>query len=368
MDKNRSRWQTIMVMGGAMMASLIGSGFATGQELIQYFVSKGWMGLLSIFVMFLGFAFMGYTLFTTGYSYQDKLENTNDIFALYSNKVIGKFYEYLSIVVIFLTYTVMIAGAGATLNQQFDTPVIVGSILMFVVVAGVVMLGLEALTSILGRLGPMIAIVAMLLGIYGLITNFNELANVANSIESTLANGEIQTSSGNWFLSGLNYVGYNLILFAGFLSQTGGEANSRKDAAYSGLIGGGFFSIAILVSYFGFMASFNLVGTSAVPTLSLANEVYPYLAYFFVIIIMIGIFTTAVTLLWNSVSNFSEDGSKKHKILTLIIGLIGLIIGSMISFSSLLKIVYNIAGYFGIAFMILMLVRHIQWGRAAKEK
>src|SRR5699024_3563348 len=156
---------------------------------------------LSIFVMFLGFAFMGYTLFTTGYSYQDKLENTNDIFALYSNKVIGKFYEYLSIVVIFLTYTVMIAGAGATLNQQFDTPVIVGSILMFVVVASVVMLGLEALTSILGRLGPMIAIVAMLLGIYGLITNFNELANVANSIDSTLANDAIQSSSGSLILS-----------------------------------------------------------------------------------------------------------------------------------------------------------------------
>lgn len=109
-DKNSSRWQTVMVMAGAMMASLIGSGYATGQEVIQYFVSKGWMGLVSIFVMFLCFAFMGYTLFTTGYRHQDKLENTNDIFELYSNKMIGKFYEYLSIVVIFLTYTVMIAG------------------------------------------------------------------------------------------------------------------------------------------------------------------------------------------------------------------------------------------------------------------
>src|SRR5699024_8812929 len=114
-----------MVMGGAMMASLIGSGFATGQELIQYFVSKGWMGLLSIFVMFLGFAFMSYTLFTTGYRNQDELENTNDMFALDSNKAIGKFYESLSIVFIFLTYTVMIAGAGAILYQLFDTPNIV---------------------------------------------------------------------------------------------------------------------------------------------------------------------------------------------------------------------------------------------------
>ena len=132
-DKNSSRWQTIMVMGGAMMASLIGSGFATGQELINTLFQKVGWGFFQFLSCF-RFAFMGYTLFTTGYSYQDKLENTNDIFALYSNKVIGKFYEYLSIVVIFLTYTVMIAGAGATLNQQFDTPVIVGSILMFVVV------------------------------------------------------------------------------------------------------------------------------------------------------------------------------------------------------------------------------------------
>ncbi|PMC78753.1 hypothetical protein CJ191_08800 [Aerococcus viridans] len=114
------------------------------------------------------------------------------------------------------------------------------------------MLGLEALTNILGSLGPMIAIVAMLLGLYGLITNFNELPNISSSIESALANGEIQTSSGNWLVSGLNYVGYNPILFAGFHSQAGGEANRRKDAAYSGLIGGGGFSIAILVFLFWF--------------------------------------------------------------------------------------------------------------------
>lgn len=39
------RWNRVLTYGGAIIAFLIGSGFATGQEILQYFTSYGYWGV-----------------------------------------------------------------------------------------------------------------------------------------------------------------------------------------------------------------------------------------------------------------------------------------------------------------------------------
>ena len=45
-------WKRVLILAGAVIAFTIGSGFATGQEIIQYFTAYGWQSILVI----LGFA------------------------------------------------------------------------------------------------------------------------------------------------------------------------------------------------------------------------------------------------------------------------------------------------------------------------
>ena len=45
----------VLIIGGACIALLIGSGFATGQEIMQYFVAYGYAGVASILLMFVLF-------------------------------------------------------------------------------------------------------------------------------------------------------------------------------------------------------------------------------------------------------------------------------------------------------------------------
>ncbi|MGK9325701.1 hypothetical protein [Aerococcus urinaeequi] len=45
-----TNWGLVFVMAGAMTATLIGSGFATGQEIMQYFVAHEWTGILGVIV------------------------------------------------------------------------------------------------------------------------------------------------------------------------------------------------------------------------------------------------------------------------------------------------------------------------------
>ena len=47
-------WKRVLILAGAVIAFTIGSGFATGQEIIQYYTAYGWQSILVI----LGFAVM----------------------------------------------------------------------------------------------------------------------------------------------------------------------------------------------------------------------------------------------------------------------------------------------------------------------
>ena len=41
-------WKRVLILAGAIIAFTIGSGFATGQEIIQYYTAYGVKGLLVI--------------------------------------------------------------------------------------------------------------------------------------------------------------------------------------------------------------------------------------------------------------------------------------------------------------------------------
>ena len=44
-------WKRVLILAGAIIAFTIGSGFATGQEIIQYYKAYGVKGLLTILTL-----------------------------------------------------------------------------------------------------------------------------------------------------------------------------------------------------------------------------------------------------------------------------------------------------------------------------
>ena len=74
--------------------------------------------------------------------------------------------------------------------------------------------------------------------------------------------------------------------------------------------------------------------------LYLAKNIQPVLAS----IIMVGIYTTSVPLLWSVSSRFTKDGSIQFKELTIVLTLTGMVIGLYLPFDKLVNIVYVING------------------------
>lgn len=75
----------VFKLSGAYIAYLIGSGFATGQEVMQFFASFGIYGIFAAIVSALLFCFLGSTLMIKAmiYNLNNQVISLNIIVAIY---------------------------------------------------------------------------------------------------------------------------------------------------------------------------------------------------------------------------------------------------------------------------------------------
>ncbi len=363
MENNTVKWGNVIKFAGAFIAFLIGAGFATGQEILQYFTSYGYQGFLTAAVVLIAFVYVGIEFITTGY--REKFHKGSEIFQYYCGKPIGMFYDYFTIAFVFMSYVVMIAGAGATFHQHYGLPTYVGGIAMMLLASVTVMLGLSNIVNVIGRIGPLIVLIALGLGFSAIVMNPSGISEGAQLIQT---NGiELKKAGSNWFMSASSYVGFCMLWLAAFLAAMGTKANSEKEASMGSIGGAVGFVAGCVILMLGLMAYLQEVAGTQIPSLILAEKISPAIATVFSVIIIAGIYSTAVPLLWQASSRFTEEGTTKFKGVTAILGAIGCFIGLALPFNSLVNIIYVINGYVGILLIFFMLYKTIKRVTSKKD-
>lgn len=354
MNKQRLDIKKIINMAGAFIAFLIGSGFATGQEVLQYFSSYGYLGIVGATTALFLLLYVGISFTTIGQ--QKKFKKGSDVFKYYCGNRLGNFFDHFSIMFMCLSFIVMLSGASATFSQHFSLPIFVGGSVMAVLTCITVLLGLDKLVNIIGKIGPFIVIISISLGLVTIFNNLDGLSK-ANKLLPTLT---LTKASTNWFFASCSYVGFCMLWLAGFLSSIGATAHSKKEAAYGATYGALGFASAVIIITLALLSCIEDVAASQIPLLILAGKIHPLLATVFSIIIVTGIYTTAVPLLWSVSSRFANDKSIKFKALTIVLAIIGFISSIILPYSKLINIVYVINGYVGILLLALMFVKNIR--------
>src|SRR5690625_3860436 len=119
----------------AFVGVLVGAGFSSGQEAMQYFVSFGQMGLWGVVVAAALTTITGIAVLQLG-SYFHAREHTA-VYSSVSGPITSKILDIGTLVTLFSIGFVMFAGAGSNLSQQFEgLPLWVGALLMLVLEIG----------------------------------------------------------------------------------------------------------------------------------------------------------------------------------------------------------------------------------------
>lgn len=337
---------------GACIAFYIGAGFATMQEVMQYDSSYGSRFWIVIAVTALIYVYTNLSFASNGNRLN--LVNGGDIYRVYCGKYIGTFYECFSAFFCYMCFIVMCGGANSTAMQQWGLPNGAGAVILAVAAIATVVLGLNGILRTLGKLGPVIVILIMIIAAYATIQGIDQVQEGFQLIDSGTYKIE-QVGDGNPLASGASYGGFVILWFAAFLGEIGAKNNLKDVNAGMLLSTICIFGTAILCSI-ALIANIDVTWNASVPALVLAKAIHPIFASAFAIIIFLGIYTSAVPLLWTGIRKLSEDGTRKYKILTVVGGIIGCAAACFFPYSKLLNVLYGLNGYLGFILIAFMLV------------
>ncbi|MEF9990707.1 MAG: hypothetical protein RRZ84_02300 [Romboutsia sp.] len=345
-----SNFNEIMKFAGTYISVCIGSGFATGQEIIQFFSSHGAISILaSIFCMVI-LAYCGASLLEIGKSV--RLRSSNDIFKYLCGDKIGQLFKIFMPIFFFCSFVVMISGAGAAMNQYYGISKNLGSMILVILVLGSILLGMNRLIDILGNIGPMIVIVSIGIGIVTIARNYESLVNVNKIIEGI----NITRATENWWLIAPLYSGLNVIVVTPFLVGVGKTAKNKKNCILGGVIGGVAFMLAAIVLNIGLLSDIQNVYIKEIPTLYMADKISPIVGMIFSVMLIAGIYTTAVPLLWSTCSSFAKENTYKFRYMAVGCSVLGFI-GGRLPFATLVNFIYPISGVMGVIIIIGIILR-----------
>lgn len=370
-NKSSVSIKTLFMVGGAYASYTIGAGFATGQEVLQFFGSWGspyeWLTVLVSMVMTIYFTSSCYK---TGQHQQ--FDKASDCYTYYCGKYVGYFFDAFILLLVFGIFVVMFAGSGATIEQYFGINGIIGSVIMGLCSGATVFFGLKSVERVLGFLGVVIIFYVVIIGIYAVITKGLNLPEATASLSTYVAEGTVLQAGVfgiyNWFLSAMTYGGVCLIVSVPFLISLGKSTKNQKEALASGVFSGVFFHAGVLLVLFAILLNLDYIVESGaqVPTLAAMSAMIPGLAWSFAIILVLGIFTTVTGYLWLLSGRFAEDKSTKSRIITVALVVLGIFGGTLLPFGQLVNILYPFAGFVGIIFMLFIIAKDIRVSTSKK--
>ena len=297
-------------------------------------------------------AYCGSSLFEIGN--QRNLKSSNEIFTYLCGKYIGNLFKIFMPIFFFCSFVIMLSGAGASINQYYGISKNTGSLILAIITLFSVVLGINKVSDILGNIGPIIAIISIGVGVVTISRNIESFSMV-NEIIGTL---NLTKAIDNWWMTGIIYSGLNLVIATPFLVGVGATTTNKKNCIWGGILGGTVFMIAAMTLNMGILSDIQNTYITEIPTLYMAKSIGPIVGIMFSFMLIAGIYTTAVPLLWSVCDSFSQEKSTKFTLIALLCTIIGFI-ASRLPFSMLVNIIYPMSGVFGVIIIISIFIRNI---------
>lgn len=343
--------KNVLKITGAYIAWVIGSGFATGQEVLQFFSSYGFMSYAVIGMDLAGFILIGYFLMRTGF--ENKNADGFDHFRYFCGAKLGTGYAWLISATLLFLIPVLISGGGATLNEYYGVPKVIGSAVMSAAVLAVYLIGFEKMIGIISKLSPVIIVFLLAVGSISLVRDVGGI----HKIPEYEAVFTPYRAAPSWWLSALLYLGLNFFPGSTYFTQIGTSASSKKELKYGAIAGGTVLLLSITVVSTSIMLNGETAGLD-IPVLYLARRISNVFCAVFSVMLVAGIFSSCSVMMWSVCSQFSRI-TGKNTLTAVAVAVFGFVV-SLFSFGTLIGTIYPVIGYVGLAFLACVIVKGVR--------
>jgi len=275
-----------LLPGFVFQSVIIGGGYGTGREIVEFFLSygpgAGLLGMLLIttlvWAVFLALTFE-FTRIFKAYNYK-----------IFFKRLLGKYwfiFELIFIIYVLLVLAVLSSASGVILRDEFNFPYFIGVIIMLLIVAFFTFKGSEKIEKFLAYWSFVLFAVYIVFLIVTII-------KFGNRITESFATFAIKD---NWVMSAFKYAFYNLANVIGVIFCVK-HIETRKEAISAGIIGGIIGIIPAILLHISLSAYFPEILEAEIPSaLALKNTGITALSITFQIVLFGTLIETGVALM-----------------------------------------------------------------------
>lgn len=330
----------------AYIGAIIGAGFASGQEIMQFFILHGRPGLLGAAIATVLFAYLGGLVMFLSITMHSG--SYRKVLGFLLGEKAGQFMDILNLFMLLGGVGVMMAGSAAVFSEHFNLPASAGVWSVALFTSLVLMGGLEGVLNANVCLVPVKYMAVMAISLFAFLSS----GGLAEGYPSAPAGGGV---TGNWALAGFLYVSYNMVVPVAVLSSLG-KTVPLKTGLAGGAIGGLLLGLAIFLITAAGLANLPEAASYQVPMLYLAGPCGPVLRLGLGLLIWLAILTTAIANAHGFASRLAPEGGGRYRLYGLGACLLALPL-SAFSFAGLVRFLYPLFGYAGLVLLIALLVR-----------
>jgi uncharacterized membrane protein YkvI len=317
--------------------TVIGAGFASGQEIMQFFIIYGEKGLWGVTLSTILFGLLGLLimLYTTAAGCSSYAE----LLPVMMGKKLARAVDWLSLAMLPGGLVVMLAGSGALLNEQFGLPTGAGTLAVAIITILVIMGGLEGVLLTNMILVPLKILTIAFVCLMAII-NYGGWPEL-------IQQGHQVNYGRNWLWSSVLYVSYNMVVPLAVLSSLG-RSVEQKPGILGGLTGGiilggtaGLVTLAGLLFYPG-------ITSYQIPLLCIAGDLGEIWKHILGLLIWLAILTTAIADAHGFASRVAPKGGTLYRLAGTGVVLLAIPLAG-VGFTRLVKILYPLFGYAGLA-------------------
>ncbi|NLI91220.1 MAG: hypothetical protein GX434_03185 [Peptococcaceae bacterium] len=339
--KQLSTW----AVASAFIGTVVGAGFATGQEVLQFFTFFGRPGFIGIFIVTILFCYFGLAIMQV--SRDLKSDSHLELVRFIGGRKLGILMDWFITFSFLGVLVVMAAGSGAVAEEQLGFPSFSGSLVIIVLSFLTVISGVNNVIKAIGLVVPFLLTAVFGVAVYSIIHDPITLQKIifVESLQSSVTT--------KWPFSALLYVSYNILLATAILAPLGVEARNNKSLIYGGILGGLGLGIGILAINLAIISGVPEILPFQVPMVFLASRLNPLLAHAYGFILLLEIYTTAVSILYGFVARIAF--TKVQKMIWAGIACVGAFFAAQLGFAKVITTIYPVMGFIGLFFLASIL-------------
>lgn len=338
----------VLQLASAYMSVIIGGGFASGQEVLQFFTHFGLWGVAGTLVAGLLFAFLGMQVARIGTQLQAHSHKVV-LNAIFGDRL-GSVIDLALIFFLFGVGVAMLAGMGSLFQEHFGLSKLAGGLFMAVLVSLTLCLNVQRIVDLISAVTPLLLALVIVLVIYALFRSDTDIETL-----NALAAQQQDRAAPNWFLGGVLYASFNIAVGFPLLAVLSGGSTNLRNTTRGGVLGGLGLGVLILLLNVGLFATLDQIEGAEMATVLLAKSLNPWLGWLMMVSLCCMIYSTAVGMFFAFSARFADPETPKFRLISVVSSFVGLGL-SFVGFTTLVGTVYPLLGYLGLALIVGVIV------------